>query len=150
MGELILIVACLIICYKTGSNIEKKHYKNIQRREVALFKNKFVNFSKKTVNPEKVESVTLVTGSVVVGCDYFKAFVANLRNLFGGNLSAYESVLDRARREAILRMRESAVKLGANTVINTKLETVTIDPMATSKFPKVSVTAYGTAITYVK
>jgi uncharacterized protein YbjQ (UPF0145 family) len=150
MLDLILVVGCLFICYMVGSNIEKDHYKDIQRREVTLFRKKCVSFSKQTVNPAKVESATLVTGCVVLGCDHFKSFVAGLKNLFGGNISAYESVLDRGRREALLRMRESAYRSGANVVINTKFETVILDPIGTSPNPKVSITAYGTAIKYVK
>ena len=107
-------------------------------------------FSKKTVNPARVASAQLVSGSVVVACDNFKAFVAGLKNFFGGNVSAYETVLDRGRREALLRMREYAVALKADVVINTKIETVVLDPLGASQNPKVSIIAYGTAIKYVK
>ncbi|MBQ4115305.1 heavy metal-binding domain-containing protein [bacterium] len=150
MLDLIIIVGSLIICYFVGNHIEKNHYKDIQRREVALFKKRFVSFSKNTVNPAKVESSTLVSAGVVVGCDYFKFFVAGLKNIFGGNVSAYETVLDRGRREALLRMREQALALKADVVLNTKIETVILDPLGTSQNPKVSILAYGTAIKYVK
>ena len=150
MLDLIIIIGSLIVCYFIGNHIEKEHYKDIQRREVALFKKRCISFSKKTVNPEKVAGAQLVSASVVVGCDYFKTFVAGLKNFFGGNVSAYETVLDRGRREAILRMREMAVALKADVVINTKLETVILDPLCTTQNPKVSIIAYGTAIKYVK
>ncbi len=150
MLDLIVIIGTLIICCFIGNHIEKEHYKDIQRREVALFKKRCISFSKRTVNPEKVEHAQLVSASVVVGCDYFKAFIAGLKNFFGGNVSAYETVLDRGRREALLRMRELAVRLNADVIINTKLETVILDPMGTTKNPKVSIIAYGTAIKYVK
>ena len=35
-------------------------------------------------------------------------------------------------------------------IINTKLETVILDPLGTSNNPKISIIAYGTAIKYVK
>ena len=41
----------------------------------------------------------LVHGNVVVSVDYFKRFVAALRNLFGGSVTSYETLIDRARRE---------------------------------------------------
>ena len=76
---------------------------------------------------------------------------ASLKNLFGGNVSAYESCLDRGRREAILRMREQALKCGANIVINVKLETINLEPIGGKHHhPKVCVLAYGTAIKYDK
>ena len=89
----------------------------------------------------------LVSGSVVVSADYFKRFVAGLRMLIGGRLNTYESLLDRARREAILRMREQAKALGATQIFNVKLETMTIG----GRNPKggvacLEVLAYGTAI----
>lgn len=150
MLDLIIIIGSLIVCYFIGNHIEKKHYKDIQRREVALFKKRYVSFSKKTVNPAKVEKAQLVSASVVIGCDNFKAFIAGLKNFFGGNVSAYETVLDRGRREAMLRMREMAVALKADVVINTKIETVVLDPLGSTKNPKVSIIAYGTAIRYAK
>lgn len=150
MTDLIIIVISLSLCYLVGNHIEKKHYKDIQRREIALSKKHCVSFSKKTVNPEKVANAQLVSGSVVIACDNFKIFIAWLKSLFGGNVSVYETALDRGRREALLRMREYAVALKADVVINTKLETVVLDPLETSKSPRVSIVAYGTAIKYVK
>ena len=61
---------------------------------------------------KKIKKIELVTGECVISGDYFKNFVAGLKNLFGGRLTTFESVIDRGRREAILRMREKA--RGAN------------------------------------
>lgn len=146
--DLIIAIISLILCYFIGRKIEKDHYKSIRARELKLYKKRYVSFSKQTVNPAKVKSVILVSGNVVIGCDHFKAFLASLRNIFGGNVSAYESCLDRGRREALLRMREKANALGANVVINVKLETVNIDPLGGKNHPRVSVIAYGTAVIY--
>ncbi|MFT6733724.1 MAG: hypothetical protein ACJAS9_001914 [Polaribacter sp.] len=49
--------------------------------------------------------------------DYFKRFLAGLRNIFGGRVVTYESLVDRARREAILRMKEKCP--AAPSLINT-------------------------------
>ncbi len=146
--DLILIITALVVCYITGSAIEKIHYKKIKEREVSLYKAPCLTYGKSFSRNPKVKDAFLVTGSVVIGCDYFKSFLASLKNLFGGNVSAYESVLDRGRREALLRMRELARTKQANAVINVKIETVMLDPLGTSQNPKVSVTAYGTAIKY--
>ena len=150
MLDLIIIIFSLIICYFIGNNIEKKHYKNIREREVALFKKRYVSFGKLKINDSKVKDCFLVSAGVVVGCDYFKSFVAGLKNIFGGNVSAYETVLDRGRREALLRMRERAYRAGADIIINTKIDTVVLDPIGTQQNPKVSIMAYGTGIKYAK
>ena len=52
--------------------------------------------------PPGVEAAsgTLVMGEVVIASDYFKTFVASLRNIVGGEVKAYQTMLSRARREA--------------------------------------------------
>jgi uncharacterized protein YbjQ (UPF0145 family) len=96
--------------------------------------------------PGPVARAELATGSVVVSVDYYKRFLAGLRNLFGGEVRSYSPLMDRARREALLRMKEQAV--GADMIINVRLETSSIsgDSRAQQKLACVEVVAYGTAI----
>jgi len=145
--DLLIAIALLIICYFTGRSREKKHYKSIREREVKLYKQHHINFSKNVNISQPVKNAQLVSASVVIGCDYFKVFLASLRNIFGGNVSAYESVLDRGRREAILRIRESAYRMRADLVMNIKIETVMLSEQTMSQ---VCITAYGTAVEYDK
>lgn len=145
--DLLIAIALLIICYFTGRSREKKHYKSIREREVKLYKQPHINFSKNVNISQPVKNAKLVSASVVIGCDYFKVFLASLRNIFGGNVSAYESVLDRGRREAILRIRESAYRMNADLVMNIKIETVMLSEQTMSQ---VCITAYGTAVEYDK
>lgn len=145
--DLLIAIALLIICYFTGRTREKKHYKSIREREVKLYKQPHINFSKNVNISQPVKNAKLVFASVVIGCDYFKVFLASLRNIFGGNVSAYESVLDRGRREAILRIRESAYRMNADLVMNIKIETVMLSEQTMSQ---VCITAYGTAVEYDK
>ena len=145
--DLLIAIDLLIICYFTGRSREKKHYKSIREREVKLYKQPHINFSKNVNISQPVKNAQLVSASVVIGCDYFKVFLASLRNIFGGNVSAYESVLDRGRREAILRIRESAYRMRADLVMNIKIETVMLSEQTMSQ---VCITAYGTAVEYDK
>ena len=87
-------------------------------------------------------------GSVVIGSDYFKTFAAGIRQVFGGNVGTFETLLDRARREAILRMKEQAVGLKASKIINMRLETSSIGSNKQGKggLPSVEVHAYATAV----
>ncbi|MNL50651.1 hypothetical protein D3C87_1736840 [compost metagenome] len=55
-------------------------------------------------------------------------------------MSTHETLLDRARREAVCRMREHALKQGAKEVIDVHLETSFLDQLG------VEVSAYGTAV----
>jgi uncharacterized protein YbjQ (UPF0145 family) len=84
----------------------------------------------------------------VVSVDYFKRFLAQLRGLVGGRVRAYESLLDRARREAVLRMKEEAAQRGFDAVINVRLESTNIAaPLRNDKGTAgVEVLAFGTAL----
>ena len=156
MGEIIgliigfgIPVLMLFVTYFIGSTLEKNHYKSIIERE-----KKFINLpavsGKLFINPDKnVESAHLVSGVTIVSIDYFKRFLGGLKNLIGGEVVAYESVLDRARREAVLRMKEQAPD--ADIIINLKIGTSTIGKVTNKGGTGCSeVIAYGTAITYAK
>ncbi|MBQ9245093.1 heavy metal-binding domain-containing protein [bacterium] len=151
MIDLIFLITLLVVTYTTGRIIEKKHYKNIQQREIALIKKPIISWgAKKWTTSRKIKNIKMVTGEVVIAGDYFKSFVAGLKNIVGGRLSTYESILDRGRREAILRMREKA--RGANIIVNARIETVMLNQIMTEKNmpPHCAIIAYGTAITYDK
>lgn len=146
MSDLIIFILTLIITYFTGTKlIERRHYNSIKKRE-----REFLNLpavtSKEIIEDRPIKEVRLVYGSVVVSIDYFKRFLAGLRNIVGGEVSSYETVLDRARREAILRMKESAK--GADIIINTRVETSTIGKTKKGGTGCSEILAYGTAITF--
>ena len=151
MGDILLILVILFITYITGSIIEKNHYKKIQQREIALFRKPCISFGSKgwSIN-KKIKKVELVTGECVISGDYFKNFTAGLKNIFGGRLTSFESVIDRGRREALLRMREKA--RSANCIVNTRIESVMLNDIydAQNSVPQCAIIAYGTAITYEK
>jgi uncharacterized protein YbjQ (UPF0145 family) len=68
--------------------------------------------------------------------------------MIGGRLTSYESLLDRARREAILRMKESAILSGGKIIVNVRIETTSISKHSNSLYSigSVEVVAYGTAV----
>ena len=61
-------------------------------------------------------------------------------------MRSYESLVDRARREALLRMQAEAQAAGAVAVINTKFETSRISANAQQGIGSVEVLVYGTAL----
>lgn len=149
MSELLLVIISVFVVYFIGSAVEKKHYKKIQKREIMLIKFPIVAAGKKMKTQKPVQNVRLVTGCAVISSDYFKDFVAGLKTFFGGKLTTYESLMDRARREAVLRMRESAY--GSDIIINAKIESINLKSLEDPKAMKMAcVMAYGTAVTYAK
>jgi uncharacterized protein YbjQ (UPF0145 family) len=149
MYELILFLILLVLGYVVGQLLENNHYRSIRRRESEL-RNIPLIASKKLPDEFMPCETRLVSGNVVISVDFFKKFVAGLRNLVGGRMTSYESLLDRARREALLRMREEARQLGANYVFNIKLETASISKGQSGAIGSVEVLAYGTAIRLTK
>jgi len=143
MEQLILFVVLIFLGYFFGSRAEKKHLASIREREVT-YQNLPTIMLKKPLNPQDISKYKLVNGSVVISIDYFKKFVASLVNLFGGSISSYESLVDRARREAILRMKADAGD--ASEIINLRIETSSISKNAQQSVGAVEVIAYGTAI----
>ena len=136
----------LLLAYFLGSQLESNHYKSIREREAATKDMVAINFPR---FPFDVERADMVMGSVVVSHDHFKRFLAQLRIIVGGRIKSYEPLLDRARREAVLRMKEQALAHGHNTVVNIRLET---SRLANSQrggkgTAGVEMLAYGTALT---
>jgi uncharacterized protein YbjQ (UPF0145 family) len=142
MFELIVFLSLLTVGYISGTLLERRHYKSIREKE-ELFKTLPTIALKKPLNEAGIKSSRLVSGNVVISIDYFKKFLASLINFFGGNISSYETLLDRARREAILRLKEDAKD--ASEIINIKIETSSITKN-TKSVGSVEVLAYGTAI----
>jgi uncharacterized protein YbjQ (UPF0145 family) len=150
MDNLVIFLVLLGLGYFVGHMTERRHYKSIVARETAFLGVPAVTSGKRFEPERTVARVELVTGSVVVSIDYFKRILAALRNIFGGEVGAYESLVDRARREAMLRMREAAGS--ADIVVNCRIETAAIGQSANRKnsVGSVEAIAYGTAIEYVK
>lgn len=143
--ELIVFFVLLVLGYVFGQINEKRHLKSIIERETQ-YQNLITYASRRIPKIKQAVDSDVVVGSVVVSIDYFKKVAAGLRNLFGGRIHAYESLLDRARREAILRMKEDAISKGAKAIFNVKLETASIYKGYKGQVGSVEVYAYGTGL----
>ncbi|WP_424970477.1 YbjQ family protein [Dinoroseobacter sp. S76] len=82
----------------------------------------------------------LVRGSTVRAKHIGSDIVASLRNLVGGEVKEYASLLAGAREQAYDRMIEQAYELGADAIVATRMETSTIQQAASE------VVFYGTAV----
>lgn len=136
--DFIIYAVLVLIGFFVGGAREKKHFEELKKREAALLS----RLPTRTYPGKKMTSGTtfLVTGNVVVASDQFKNFVGGLKSFFGGRMGAQEALLDRARREAVCRLREVALMKGATEVVDLHIETSFLDQMG------VEVSAYGTAV----
>lgn len=147
MELLIFLAALLVLGYSLGTIAEKAHFNSIKKREREFLNLPTVTIKNAVDTGAIVEDARLVSGSAVIALDYFKRFLAALRNIFGGEVRSYETLLDRARREAILRMK--AMSRGADIILNVRIETSTIGLIDRRKkaIGCIEALAYGTAIT---
>lgn len=131
----------LVAGYLFGTLAEKRHYKRLREREAS---SRALPVVASRFPPEdQPYHQHLVTGSVVIASDYFKSFLAGLVNIFGGRVTPFESMLDRARRESVLRMKQEAERMGAAYVFNVKYDTTRV---AGGRQAAMEVLAYGTAM----
>lgn len=135
----------VVLGYVFGRAAESRHYRSIIAREKEQLH--LPSTSLKTlVRGGPVARSELVTGSVVISIDYFKKAASALRSLVGGPVKSYETLLDRAKREAVLRLKESCP--GADEIVNLRLETMPLAGSQRNQVTGVEVLAYGTAIYY--
>lgn len=150
MFELVLFLCLLTLGFSAGSIAESRHYRSIREREKKMLPLPVVTGEDFLDGQAEIAAARLVSGSVVVSVDYFKRFLASLRNIFGGEVKTYLTLVDRGRREAILRMKEKART--ADVIVNLRIETSTIGQSANRKnaLGSIEVVAYGTAVSYRK
>lgn len=146
MEDLIQFGVLLVLAYFWGGYVEKKHYKSLAEREARLPPVPVIIFDRHNF-PHEVESVQMISANVVIGADYFKTVLAGLVNFFGGNVSVLESVLERGRREAVIRLKEQALQ--ADFIANLRYETSEVSKNSRTEAPKIENYAYATAI-YLK
>jgi uncharacterized protein YbjQ (UPF0145 family) len=86
------------------------------------------------------ENLGVVRGIVVRSRSLVGSIGAGLQTLFGGNITLYTQLCERARDDAYELMLRHARELGANAVIGVRYDATEIGPGITE------VLAYGTAV----
>lgn len=119
MAPLILTIILLVVGVIFGTQAEKRHVERLTAREAEL--SYIVVTNLKTI-PNGHSAPVLVTGSTVIAFDYFRRFIARIVMLVGGRVTMYETMLDRARRQALVRLLEEAEQKGATAVHNIRFE----------------------------
>ena len=146
MINLAIFGGLLFLGYYFGTQKEKTHFQNLRQREQIMVGLPHRSTGKKEAH-EAFQDTQLFYGSVVLGQDYFEMVVFGFVNLFGGRITVYETLLDRGRREALLRVKEQAKSWGAEELVNLRYETASITQSAGKNNGGVlEIMAYGTGI----
>jgi uncharacterized protein YbjQ (UPF0145 family) len=94
-----------------------------------------------TIPGHEIEEVLgIARGNTVKARNVGRDITQGIRNLAGGELTAYSTLLSQARDEAIERMEAHAIEMGGDAVVNVRMETSEITKGASE------VIAYGTAV----
>ncbi len=88
------------------------------------------------------EILGIVKGNTVRAKHIGRDIMAGLKNLAGGEIKSYTSLLTEAREEALDRMIAEAEKLNADAIIQVRFTTSQISQLAAE------VLAYGTAVRF--
>lgn len=137
--QLIIAVGLFVAGWYFGTRNERKHLARLDTDEKLV--GHIIVSNERFFVPNTNTDGTLVVGSVVIAQDRFKMVVAGILSLFGKNLTVYESLLERGRREAVVRMKKLAHKQGYNQIYGIRIETSAVDEGG-----GVEVLAYGTAV----
>lgn len=132
--------------FGVGRFTEKRHFKHLDEREY-LYKGVLITSLSTLPFADQHVGSTMVTGECVVATDYFKSFVTKLKKIIGGELRAYLSLMDRARRESIIRLIEQAQEQGFDAVCNIRFVSADVGGSTSNRkgSAMVAIIASGTA-----
>lgn len=145
MVELGFVLLMLLVGFVFGQIAERRHLRELGQREQALERFPVIDLAR--MPGLEAAAGALVMGEVVIATDYFKTFLASLRSIVGGEVGSFRKLLDRARREARLRMLEEARQLGATAIVNVRY---TMNDIGGGRSVNTEILCYGTALVPVR
>lgn len=87
-------------------------------------------------------TIGLCWGVAVRARDIVNSTVAGFRTIAGGAIPEFVELAETTRAEALLRLEEHAVQMGANAVIGARFDSTSVPPAS-------EIFAYGTAVVVV-
>ena len=92
---------------------------------------------------KEFDAIGMVKGAVVQTKHFGNDFMAGMKTLVGGEITAYTEMLNEARQIAVKRMVDEAMAMGADAVIGVRYSSAQMMQGAAE------VVAYGTAVKYI-
>jgi uncharacterized protein YbjQ (UPF0145 family) len=94
------------------------------------------------ISGKELETIGLVKGSTIQSRHLGKDITQAIKSLIGGELTAYNEMMDSARALATKRMADEAEKLGADGIVNIRYSSSSVMQNVAE------VIAYGTAVKF--
>lgn len=150
----ILFALVMGLAWALGRWADRRHLAHLARDEAELRAIPATNLPRAsgaqgdeaTVGVAGASGARMVSGSVVVANNRFKMWRAGWRALIGGEITHYEVLVGRARREAMVRMKREAARLGAREVCGVRLQATSVGMSRGGSASGIEVIAYGTAL----
>ena len=147
MIQLLLFAGPLVLFgLVIGRSVEKRHFRRLDKFEQA-HQDFLVTQLKSFPMSSVVEPPpSLLVAEVVIASDYLKSWFAQWRNLFGGEVHSFQTLQTRAKREAVARLTQSAIRQGYNAMCNVRIEPVDVGgALSNRRSPMAAVLATATA-----
>ena len=145
--QLALFVIPMLVCgVLIGRNVEKSHIKRLDADDVHHKGFLITQLKSFPMRSPAGPPPTMVVAEAVIASDYLKSWLAGWRNIFGGEVRSFQTLQSRAKREALERLRRTAMSKGYNAICNVRIDAADIGGGTTSrKTPMAAVIASGTA-----
>lgn len=138
----------LTLGFVVGGYMERRHLADLAEREarvVGVLATQVKSFP--FAGPSQ-PAPTMLVAETVVSSDYLKSFLAGWRSIFGGEVRSFRTIMERARREALVQLKEQAVQSGYNAICNLRIDTADVGGRGANQKNKIvmaSILASGTA-----
>ena len=96
------------------------------------------------IDNKELKMMGMVQGSTIQSRHIGKDIIQSLKTLIGGELKAYNEMMNAARETATNRMIAEAEKLDADAIVNVRYVSTSVMQGAAE------VVAYGTAVKFIK
>lgn len=144
--DLLLLALPLAVAAVAGRVTELRHLRALAERERDCRDVVVTSLRELPGAPPGGPRPRLVVAEVVLATDALTSFWTAIRRRFGGRLERHRRLLERARREATLRVVEEARQAGYGAVTNLRLTVMDIGGSADQRpASRVAVLAAGTA-----
>ena len=145
----VLSFGSLPVFYLVGKHLEDTHLSDLEARERALAHMLVTDLRAFPMMDAQPKPPVMVTGEAVLAADAFKSWLLSWRSLFGGEAKSFRKLMDRSRREALMRLLEEAHRQGYNAVCNVRYDSADLTGVVSAQSKnagkKVAILASATA-----
>ena len=128
-----------------GQPTPRKHAQAINKQHnayILIYRQEMLISTTPTIEGRPIQVYKgVVTGETIIGANWFKDFMAGIRDIIGGRSGSYEKVLREAKDTSLAEMQQRAEEMGANAIVGVDIDYETIGQNGSMLMVAVSGTA---------